>query len=275
MQKGYFPILFNFCIFNITKSRCFFYDKIKKKLIKDGINIFEIIYLKNIMFDGYSLKNCLPSNTVIIKKPLESNEHHYSLGRKQWQQTYTTTSKMYYTEKDLSKNIANLDNKIYLFPNHSNFEIGYMGNKGTFQSTNKNDFIPAGMTEKEKENFQKNYIPKSNDILNTNNGSVYSITMNAPSKQHCNYDYDKINFKYDNYITDTITQERKLKDPNSCWSYEYYNRDKNKGRVDAPMTEEGTNHILFKKKRNKKNKIARKQVWDPIANRFFECTEEQ
>ena len=42
------------------------------------------------MFDGYKLKNCLPTNTIFIGKPINSNEHHYNIGRKEWQQNYTT-----------------------------------------------------------------------------------------------------------------------------------------------------------------------------------------
>lgn len=226
------------------------------------------------MFDGYSLKNCLPSNTVIIKKPLESNEHHYSLGRPAWQQTYTTTSKMYYTEKDLRNNTANLNNKPYLFPNHTNFEIGYFSNKGTYQTSNKNDYHPIFNTKAESMEFQSNYLPNKTDILNTateNKDSLYKLMMKNPKEQTSNFDYDKIHFKYNEYITDTITAEEKKKDPNSCWAFEYYNRDKNKNKVNIPLTEKGTNAMLDKKKRKRRNKGKIKQVWDPIANRFFEC----
>ena len=63
------------------------------------------------MFDGVSLKNCLPTNTIFIGKPINSNEHQYSIGRKEWQQNYTTENRMKYTEKDLRNNHANLECK--------------------------------------------------------------------------------------------------------------------------------------------------------------------
>ena len=37
------------------------------------------------------------------------------------------------------------------------------------------------------------------------------------------------------------------------------------------MTSGSTNAALDKKRRKKKYKGKVKQVWDPIANRFFEC----
>lgn len=227
------------------------------------------------MFDGYSLKNCLPSNTVIIKKPLESNEHHYSIGREQWQQTYTTVAKMSYTEKDLRNNHIEL-NKPYLFPNHSNFEIGmFTNNKNTFQSTNKNDYLPSNISQKEKENFQKNFLKEKTELKgindSTKNESIYQLMMQNPKLQKPNFDYDSIKFKYNEYITDTITQEEKKKDPASCWGFDYYNREKNKGHINVPFTSDSTNNAIERKRHKKKFKGKIKQVWDPIANRFFEC----
>lgn len=227
------------------------------------------------MFDGYSLKNCLPSNTVLIKKPLNSNEHHYSIGREQWQQTYTTVARMSYTEKDLRNNHIEL-NKPYLFPNHSNFEIGMFTNtKGLYQTSNKNDFHPVGMTLEEKEKFQKNFLKEKTDLKgiddNAKNETIYQLMMQNPKLQKKEFDYDSIKFKYNDKITDTITQEEKKKDPNACWGFDYYNREKNKGIRDIELTSGSTNAALDKKRRKKKYKGKVKQVWDPIANRFFEC----
>ena len=116
------------------------------------------------MFDGASLKNCMPSNFHFIGKPLNTNEHQYSIGRKEWQQNYTTENRMKFTEKDLKNNTANLDDKEYLIPNHSNFEIGiFSNNKFIYNTTNKNDYIPKNMTKKKLNIliiiiFQKIYI---------------------------------------------------------------------------------------------------------------------
>lgn len=233
------------------------------------------------MFDGYDLKNSLPTNTVIIKKPLNSNEHSYSLGLPKWQQTYTTSSRMAYTQKDLRNNKADLESKIYLQPNHSNFDIGYMGNKNIYQTSNKNDYHLYGMTQSEQNQFQSKYIPppkKNEEILNNDlnnkNKSIYSLLMQNPKEQKINYDYDNIHFKYNQYNIDPITGREILKDPNNCWGYEYYNKDKGKGHINAKLMEEGINNEINQKKRKKKYSYMKKQVWDPITNRFFECSGE-
>ena len=150
------------------------------------------------MFDGVSLKNCLPSNAIVIKKPLNSNEHHYSIGRPEWQSNYTTESKMKFTEKDLRNNTADLNDKIYLFPNHSNFEIAMThNNKNVFKTTNKIDYTPKGMTSDAQEKFQKKYLEHNSNMLLDENkkDSIYNISMKNPKEQFQKYDYDKIKFK--------------------------------------------------------------------------------
>ena len=118
------------------------------------------------MFDGFSLKNCLPSNAIVIKKPLNSNDHHYSIGRPEWQSNYTTEARMKFTEKDLRNNKADLNDKPYLFPNHSNFELAMTyNNKNVYKTTNKMDYIPKGMTKEEQEEFQKKFIEYNPNIL--------------------------------------------------------------------------------------------------------------
>ena len=62
---------------------------------------------------------------------------------------------MKFPEKDLHNNKAELDDKPYLFPNHSNFELAMTNNnKNVFKRTNKMDYIPKGMTKEEQEEFQ-------------------------------------------------------------------------------------------------------------------------
>ena len=224
------------------------------------------------MFDGVSLKNCLPTNTIFIGKPINSNEHQYSIGRKEWQQNYTTENRMKYTEKDLRNNHANLDDKIYLIPNHSNFEIG-MNNQHLLQTTNKNDYIPASMTNEEKEIFQQKFIPKNfhDELIDDNyqnRESIYKMSMINPKEQKINFDYDQVHFKTDKYVFDTITQEQKLKDKN-CWSFDYYNQDKNNDHQRVPYQIRSINARLDIRRRHK-GYIGNKQLWDPIANRFFQ-----
>ena len=182
------------------------------------------------MFNSFSLKNCLPSNAIVIKKPLNSNEHHYSIGRPEWQSNYTTEARMKFTEKDLLNNKANLDDKPYLFPNHSNFELAMThNNKNVFKTTNKMDYIPKGMTKEEQEEFQKKYIEYNPNILLDKNepSSMYQVSMKNPKDQYQKFNYDEIKFKQEKEVTDTITQEVKPKDVN-CWAFDYFNSEKNK-----------------------------------------------
>jgi hypothetical protein len=234
------------------------------------------------MFDGISLKNCLPSNAHYIGKPLNTNQHQYSIGRKEWQQNYTTENRMKFTEKDLRNNTANLDDKEYLIPNHSNFEIGiFSNNKGIYQTTNKNDFIGKNMTKEDIENFNKNYIPKNihnniidneNELNNNNNQSIYKLSMIDPKKQKVLFDYNDIHFKENKEIFDTITQEVKMKNNNN-WAFDYYNEEKNKLHKRLPYSLRSINDRLQIRRRFKPYRD-NKQVWDPIANRFFQCPNE-
>lgn len=100
-------------------------------------------------------------------------------------------------------------------------------------------------------------------LLNSNNAkdSISHSALQDPKKQKLKFNYDNITFKYDEYTIDPITLEPKPKDPNALWSYEYYNRDKNKGH---PSLIDFNAHPPMTKAENKT------KVWDPIANRFFE-----
>lgn len=225
------------------------------------------------MFDGVSLKNCLPSNAIVIKKPLNSNEHHYSIGRPEWQSNYTTEARMKFTEKELSKdNTPNLNDKPYLYPNHSNFDLAMTyNNKNLYKTSNKLDYIPKGMTKQQQEKFQKNYLVYNpNMLLDKNeNNSIYKISMKNPKEQYTKFNYDNVKFKHEKEYTDTITQKVKPKDVN-CWSFDYFNVDKNKDHKYNPFQIRSINSRLDIRRHHAGYKD-NKQIWDPIANRFFQC----
>jgi hypothetical protein len=224
------------------------------------------------MFDGFSLKNCLPSNAIVIKKPLNSNEHHYSIGRPEWQSNYTTETRMKFTEKDLRNNKANLEDKLYLYPNHSNFEIAMnINNKNIYKTTNKMDYIPKDMTKQEQEDFQKNYIEHNpNMLLDPNQrSSMYQMSMKNPKDQYQKFDYDSIQFKQEKEVVDTITQQVKPKDTN-MWAFDYFNAEKNKDHKYNPFQIRSINSRLDIRRHHKGYKD-NKQIWDPIANRYFQC----
>ena len=224
------------------------------------------------MFDSVSLKNCLPSNAIVIGKPLNSNEHHYSIGRPEWQSNYTTEARMKFTEKDLRNNTADLNEKAYLFPNHSNFELAITyNNKNLYKTTNKMDYIPKGMTKEEQDEFQKKYIEYNPNILLDKNerASMYQVSMKNPKDQYQKFNYDAIQFKQDKVVTDTITQEVKPKDTN-IWAFDYFNAEKNKDHKYNPFQIRSINSRLDIRRQHKGYKD-NKQIWDPIANRYFQC----
>lgn len=224
------------------------------------------------MYDGGSLKNCLPSNAVVIKRPLNSNEHHYSIGRPEWQSNYTTEARMKFTEKDLRNNKVDLEDKYYLYPNHSNFDLAETyNNKNTYKTTNKIDYIPQGMTKQQQEEFQKNFIEHNPNMLLDLGGemSMYQASMKNPKDQYQRINYDDIKFKQNKEFVDTITQEVKEKNDN-CWAFDYFNADKNKDHKYNPFQIRSINSRLDIRRKHKGYKD-NKQIWDPIANRFFQC----
>lgn len=158
-----------------------------------------------------------------------------------------------------------------MFPNHSNFELGYSTDKDVYQSSTKKAFKPIGLTPEQMAKWadeNNSFVRNSkrileSSLLNLNNpkDSISHSTLQDPKKQKPNFNYDNISFKYLDYTIDPITLEQRAKDPNALWSYELYNRDKNKGH---PIQIDYNAHPPMTKKEKKT------KVWDPIANRFFE-----
>ena len=133
------------------------------------------------------------------------------------------------------------------------------------------DFIPKGMTKQEQEEFQKKYIEYNPNILLDKNetSSMYQASMKNPKDQYQKFNYDGITFKQEKEVTDTITQEVKPKD-NNCWAFDYFNAEKNKDHKYNPFQIRSINSRLDIRRHHKGYK-GNKQVWDPIANRYFQC----
>ena len=76
-----------------------------------------------------------------------------------------------------------------------------------------------------------------------------------PKRPFCKYNYDKIQFKYDQYNLHPITQQPIFKDPDNSWGFDCYNRDKDRKYIaNRNMSYINTDY---------------QKVWDPITNRFF------
>jgi hypothetical protein len=128
-----------------------------------------------------------------------------------------------------------------------------------------------GMTKEAQEVFQKKYLEYNPNMLLDKNelNSIYNISMKNPKDQYNKFDYDKIKFKQEKEVADTITQEIKPKDKN-CWSFDYFNAEKNKDHKYNPFQIRSINSRLDIR-RHHKGYRDNKQIWDPIANRYFQC----
>ena len=151
--------------------------------------------------------------------------------------------------------------KDYLSPNDSGFKLIHFPQKAPFLTSNKRDFIEFKRTEEEKSKLNQkqlkllreskiekgNYIPEKK--------SMYGYLYEAPNKQISRFNYNKINFKYNPYLLQPITQEKILKDEKRMNPFDYFNKYKDKYYI--------TNrNIPFINTEYRK-------VWDPITNRYF------
>ena len=59
------------------------------------------------------------------------------------------------------------------------------------------------MTKESQENFQKNYLEHTPNMLLDENerDSMYNISMKNPKEQYQKFDYDKIQFKQEKEVT--------------------------------------------------------------------------
>ena len=196
----------------------------------------------------------------VVGIPLKSFKVNFSLGRPEWQQSYTTTSREFHNLKKLTGNRAILDNE-YLKPNHSNFKLVHKNKKKPFLTTSARDFVPFQMKEEDKSKLNQDnikFLRASKLVLGDHipeAKSMYGYIYEDPKEQSSRYQYDKVKFKYDPYNLHPITQKPIWKDPNNMYPFDYYNKDKDKHYV--------TNrNVPFINTEYKK-------VWDPITNRYL------
>ena len=66
-----------------------------------------------------------------------------------------------------------------------------------------------------------------------------------------------------------LLKKLKKKDIN-CWAFDYFNAEKNKDHKYNPYQIRSINSRLDIRRKHKGYKD-NKQIWDPIANRYFQC----
>ena len=212
------------------------------------------------MFQTISENKGRKESIRVYKTPLKSNRVNFSFGLPEWQQKYTTTSNIFYTQKNLEGNRLTL-NKEYLSPNYSGFKLIHFPQKEPFLTSNKRDFIQYNRKEEEKSKLnlaQLKFLRESKietGDYKPERKSMYGYLYENPNKQIWRFNYDKVNFKYNPYNLHPIRQEPILKDPKNMNPFDYFNKDKDK-------------HYITNKDVPYINKEYLK-VWDPITNRYF------
>ena len=212
------------------------------------------------MFHSLSENKKEKPSIRVYYTPLNSNRVNFTFGRPEWQQKYSTTTNEFYNKKKLSDNRIILQ-KDYLSPNYSGFKLIHFPQKAPFLTSNKRDFIEFKRTEEEKSKLNQkqlkllreskiekgNYIPEKK--------SMYGYFYEEPNKQISRFNYNKINFKYNPYLLQPITQEKILKDEKRMNPFDYFNKYKDK-------------HYITNRNIPFINTEYRK-VWDPITHRYF------
>ena len=212
------------------------------------------------MFYSISENKGRKESIRVYKTPLNSNRVNFSFGLPEWQQKYSTTTNEFYTKKNLTGNRLTLD-KDYLKPNYSGFKLIHFPQKEPFLSSNKRDFIEFKRKEEDKSKLNEKQLKFLRTSKIETGGhkpekkSMYGYLYENPSKQISRFDYDKINFKYNPYNLQPITQELIIKDAKRMNPFDYYNKDKDKHYVTNNNTPFINTEYL--------------KVWDPITNRYF------
>ena len=125
----------------------------------------------------------------VVGIPIKSNKVNFSLGRPEWQQSYTSTSREFHNLKKLTGNRAILDNE-YLKPNHSNFKLIHFPQKKPFLTTSARDFVPFKMTEEDKSRLNQDnikFLRASKVVLGDHipeANSMYGYMYEDPKKQY-------------------------------------------------------------------------------------------
>jgi hypothetical protein len=147
-----------------------------------------------------------------------------------------------------------------LKPNYSHIEYVHFPEKDPFMTNHKKDYIKFTHNKNAPLSDNKEFIRASKIVLGEYNHktqpiSTYNERMIDPKDQRSRFNYDKINFKYNEYNIHPITSEPIHKLSRANWSFDYFNKDKPKNFI----LPKNTAHI----------NTDYTKVYDPITNRYF------
>ena len=212
------------------------------------------------MFRNLSKNKIIPKGKKVFSNNLPTNKVNFSFGCPEWQQKYISTTKDFYNRKKLIGNREIIE-KDYLKPGFSNFELVHFPNKKPFMTSNIRDFKNHNIKQKDIPRLSEERLKflRESEIQFGDHKqetlSFYGYFYRHPKKAKSRFNYDKVNFTYNKYYVNPITQDLLEKEPKKMNPFDYYNKDKDKHYVSSKFMPFINGEFM--------------KVWDPITNRYF------
>ena len=216
------------------------------------------------MFNTISINQPIRQGKKKVEKIIDSQKVNFTIGRPEWQQEIKTTSQIFHDIKRLTDNSIIL-NKNYLKRNFSQIDFQHFPQDNPFLTSNLRDYKELNLRSKEEMKEEHDIALKRMKFVRSSHlyfgerspekQSMYKYNYIEPIKQNKRFNYAKINFRYNPYNIDPITQKLIWKDPKRMNGFDYFNKDKDK-------------RYIIKRNDSYINNDYRK-VYDPITNRFF------
>ena len=216
------------------------------------------------MFRTISINKPINHGKKAVNKIIDSQKVNFSIGRPEWQQDIKSTSQIFYDKKRLTDNKIIL-NKNYLKRNYSQIDLQNFPQENHFMTSNSRDYKCLNLkndsqikSELEIIKQRMKFIRSSHINLGDNvqqKETSYRYNYINPVNQKARFDFNKINFRYNPYNIDPITQKLVWKDPKKMNGFDYFNKDKDK-------------HYVCRRNNSFINTDYTK-VYDPITNRYF------
>ena len=219
------------------------------------------------MFKTISINQPIKQGKKKVNKIIDSQKVNFSFGSPEWQQDIQSTSRIFHDVKRLTDNTMILDKK-YLKRNYSQVDIQNYPQDKPFMTSNMRDFKTLNLKSESEIKSEFEFIKKKMKFIRSSHinlgeykpekKSMYNYNYIAPNNQRCRFNYNKINFRYNPYNIDPITQQFIWKNPKRMNGFDYFNKDKDKRYV-IKRNDSFINTDYTK-------------VYDPITNRYFPGT---
>ena len=219
------------------------------------------------MFKTISINQPIKQGKKRVNKIIDSQKVNFSFGRPDWKQDIQSTSRIFHDVKRLTDNTMILDKK-YLKRNYSQVDIQNYPHDKPFMTSNMRDFKTLNLKSDSEIKSEFEFIKKKMKFIRSSHinlgeykpekKSMYNYNYIAPNNQRCRFNYNKINFRYNPYNIDPITQQLIWKNPKRMNGFDYFNKDKDKRYV-IKRNDSFINTDYTK-------------VYDPITNRYFPGT---